>query len=143
MTSLYTNIPQDFAVKAVEKRYNLEPYIRILQDKLIGCVMLLMNSTCFTFDDEIYEQICDTPMDSPISPIIAFFVMKNLEENCLENSEIERIFYLRFVDDILTTVRKENIESIVNKFDLYHPKLRFTFETENQNRINFLELKII
>ncbi|XP_071652947.1 uncharacterized protein, partial [Temnothorax longispinosus] len=41
------------------------------------------NSTSFCFDGQFYEQICGSPMGSPLSPILADMVMDDLETQCL------------------------------------------------------------
>jgi len=51
-------------------------------------------------------------------------------------------FYFKYVDNILTTVPKTAIDSIVDKFNTHHPCLQFTLEIGG-DRINFLDATII
>jgi len=51
-------------------------------------------------------------------------------------------FYFKYVDDILTAVLKTAIDSIVDKFNVHHPRLQFTVEIGG-DRINFLDTTII
>jgi len=57
----------------------------------------VLSSTSFTFNNIIYKQTFDTPMDSSLSPIIADVVMQDLEENILNRIEFGIPFYYRYV----------------------------------------------
>jgi hypothetical protein len=60
----------------------------------------------------------------------------------LEEHQI--IDYYRYVDDILIIYNSEytNILNTLNEFNTVHPKLKFTLETEAQNKINYLAITI-
>ena len=82
-------------------------------------------------------------MGSPISPIVADFVMTDLEDNCLNKLSFKPIFYKRYVDDIITGIPSTDVDTMLHCFNSYHPRLQFTFETELDKTINFLDIKII
>jgi len=69
-------------------------------------------------------------MGFPLSPVIADLTMRDLEENVLNSLNIWPVLYYRYVDDILLSAAKEEIHFILNKFNDYHDKLKFTLETE-------------
>lgn len=55
-----------------------------------------------------------------------------------------KFYFDRYVDDIAITVPKNKILFILDSFNSYHERLKFTFETMNNNSINFLEfIKIL
>lgn len=82
-------------------------------------------------------------MGSPISPAIANLVMEALETSVISCLTYELPFYKRYVDDILTCVHSDNLENIVQAFNSYHPKLKFTSELESEGRISFLGMSVI
>jgi len=65
-------------------------------------------------------------------------VIQDLEREVLGKLDFRLSFYFRYVDDILTTVSKTAIDSIVEKFNAHHPRLQLTVEIEG-DRINFLD----
>ena len=75
-------------------------------------------------------------MGSPISPILADIVMMDLEDNCLNKLCFKPIFYKRYYFII-------NVDVMLDCFDSYRPRLQFTFGTELDKTINFLDTKII
>jgi len=54
---------------------------------------MLVNSTFFTFNNKIYKQVFSTPMDSPLSPILADIVLQDIEEVALDRLPICLSFY--------------------------------------------------
>jgi len=54
------------------------------------------------------------------------------------------IEYFRYVDDILLIYDSNHtdIQEILTDFNTIHPNLKFTAETESDNRINYLDITI-
>ena len=102
-----------------------------------------MDSTYFKFDNKYYKQIFRTPMESPISPIIADLVMQDLEVEIIKKLDFTVPVYYRYLDDTILFIPKDKINSIVDEFNNYHERLKFTFEIENNNSIPFLNILII
>lgn len=82
-------------------------------------------------------------MGSPLSATIANLVMENLETNCISKLSFSLPFYKRYVDDIITAIKIGDSNELLNCFNNYHNKLKFTIEFENNNELNFLDIKII
>ena len=49
----------------------------------------------------------------------------------------------RYVDDSLMIVDKDKIDIVLEIFNSYHDILNFTHELQNNNFMNFLDIKII
>lgn len=74
--SLFTNIPVEIANSSLVKRWKfIKNNMSIPQNEFLITVNLILNSTFFSFNNIIYKQIFGTPMDSPVSPIIADIVI--------------------------------------------------------------------
>lgn len=139
VTSLYTNIPLTLVTKSLEKRNDLfNTKLNITEIK--RAVNLIMNTTYFTFNEQIYKQISGLPMGSPLAPILSHLVMVDLEEECLSKLKFNVPLYKRYVDDIIIALPINEINSTLHIFNSYHPNLKFTIEHEINNSIAFLDL---
>jgi len=82
-------------------------------------------------------------MGSPLSPIIADLVMRDLEEWVLNSVKHQPSFYYRYVDDIILATTREASTSYLDAFNNYHVRLNFTIEYENNRQLNFLDLLLM
>jgi len=112
------------AIESVSKRWQLlDKQCNIPKNEFVGAVRFVLDSTFFKFDQKIYKQNFDTPMGSPLSPIIEDLVIQDLEREVLGKLDFRLPFYFRYVNDILTAVSKTAIDSIVDQFNVHHPRL--------------------
>jgi len=82
-------------------------------------------------------------MGSPLSPILADIVMDDLETNCLRNLNFTIHTYYRYVDDIFLIIPMTKIIGLLTTFNSYHPRLKFTYEVENNNSLSFLDVLLV
>ena len=86
-------------------------------------------------------------MGSAISGLYADMVMTDLETRCLHLLKfihnITPLFYYRYIDDTILCVDKNHVNTILEIFNSYHGKLKFTHEIETDNAIPFLDILII
>lgn len=143
VVSLFTNIPIELAIDCVSNRWNyITNETDLPKSEFVTAVKLVMRSTYFIFNGKIYLQLHGTPMNSPLSPIIADIVMQDIESRALNTINCRLPFYFRFVDDMFTAVLAERIDGILNTFNSINSRLQFTIELENNNTISFLEVAI-
>lgn len=143
VTSLFSNIPLDLAIGGISDRWIfIEQNTNIPKNEFITAIKFVLTSTFFTFNNLIYRQTFGTPMGSPLSPIIADVVMQDLEEKVLSSLIAKPLFYYRYVDDILLAAHVEQINSILNSFNDYHERLKFTIEYESDRCLSFLDLSL-
>jgi len=144
VVSLFTNVPLDLAIESVKKRWEyIERSTKIVKEDFLEAIEFVLSSTFFTFNDKLYKQTYGVPMGSPLSPIIANLVMQDLEENILNNLNLQPVLYYRYVDDIIISAHKTEIENILSRFNGYHQRLKFTCEIEVNRCLNFLDIKLI
>ena len=62
---------------------------------------------------------------------------------CFSSSEFKPVIYRRYVDDTFLLFRsKHHIEKFRNYLNRQHRNIKFTSETENENSVSFLDIKI-
>jgi len=143
VVSLYTNIPIELAMQSISEKWSLiKNHTTIPKNEFIEATKLCLSSTFFQFNNNFFSQIYGVAMGSPISATIANLVMEYLQNNVIKSLNFKPYFFKRFVDDCILCIPKDKLQYTLNKFNLYHPKLQFTHETEENNTINFLDICI-
>jgi len=81
-------------------------------------------------------------MGSSLSPVISDIVMQDLETKALKlKGSISLSFYVRCVDDIALICDTSDTDTLMNIFNLYYPKLKFTIEM-SENKLTFFFLML-
>ena len=104
-----------------------------------------MSESLILFDQEFYKQHDGVAMGSPLVPFFANVFLCYHETIWLENcpSEFKPDIYGMYVDDTFLLFRlKHHIEKFRNYLNRQHKNIKFTSETENENSISFLDIKI-
>ena len=142
--SLFTNIPTDLILRAIDNRWKyLKNKINLSKIEFLEGIKLLLDSTFLQFNNKYYKQIMGAPMGFCTSPWFADIALEILETNCLKNHSKDILLYKRYVDDCLLIVKNEKIEEILSSFNNYNNNLQFTIERESNNSINFLDMTLI
>jgi len=81
-------------------------------------------------------------MGSPLSSIVADLVLQNLKAYTLDKLSFIPLFYIRYVDDIALAAPCTLFDEMLDTFDFFHSRLKFTMEV-GDSQLNFLELTII
>ena len=84
-------------------------------------------------------------MGSPLGPTLASVFLWYHEKNWLQNcpSEFKHVTYRKYVHDtFLPFSSKHHIEKYWSHLSGQHKNIKFTSETENENSILFLDIKI-
>ena len=68
--------------------------------------------------------------------------MQDLEMKVLQRLSITPFFYVRYVDDIALAYNASHIDTLVNTFNSFHSRLKFTTEIGG-NRLDFLNVSLI
>lgn len=144
VVSLFTNVSTDLAVDSIEKRWELiSTSTSISLEEFIKAVRMILNFTFFSFNNVFYEQIFDTPMGAPLSPIIADLVMQDLEESALKLLPWKLPAYYRYVNDIFLIAPTASLNMISTNFNSLHTQLQFTMEIERNCKFSFLDVMVI
>ena len=146
ITSLYTNVPTDVALKVV--REMLEEYTEVSEKLTLGIdltcdlIELCLKDTYFSFMNKIYHQKYGLAMGSPISSLLANITIFELEKTILPNLEQEICIWVRYIDDVFALVKHGSINKILNAINDFNTRIKFTHEIEDDSGLPFLDLKL-
>jgi hypothetical protein len=98
------------------------------------------------FNNHFHKQHDGLTVGAPTSAILVEIFMQFLEHTVIYKIIKKRqiMDYSGYVDDILIIYNSEhtNIYNTLQDINTVHPKLKFTLETETQNKINYLNITI-
>lgn len=97
----------------------------------------------FSFNNKINKQTFGTPVGSPLFPVISDLVLQDLKTIALKRLALFLPFYYRYVDDIVLAAPRAELQKILDIFNSYHSRLKFTLEINDDNKICFLDTIII
>ena len=166
VTSLYTSIPHDLGLKAIEYWLNKRRDLvnpRFSNNFILESLKFILENNNFLFDNTMYSQCIGAAMGQICAPPYACLTIGYLEEEKLFKTELQRHFnaeeikkieddFKRYMDDGSTllpnSVDKDIFLSCLNNL---HPSIVFTLEPasiikENGKIIqilNFLDLTIM
>jgi len=125
--SLFTNVPLSLVTDILKEKWLYISNHTILPKKeFIYATNFVLNSTFFHFNDKYYRQTYDASMSSPLSPIIADLVLQLLEMQILNKLNFKPTFYFRYVDDIVLAAPLFSLNDLLEKFNLFHPRLKLS-----------------
>ncbi|XP_044759503.1 uncharacterized protein LOC123317202 [Coccinella septempunctata] len=144
VVSLFSNIPVQLAVSAIEKRWDeIKLHTSIPKDRFIAIVRFLFSSCYFVFGGDFYMQILGSPMGSDLSQPIAEIIMDFLLDCILAGIPFEIPLIKRFVDDLLCAVPKDQVAYTLERFNEQHQSIQFTLEEETNGGVPFLDTMVM
>ena len=84
-------------------------------------------------------------MGSPLGPTLANLFLVNYENKWLKDCPVQFTpkYYRRYVDDIFLRFKaKDHVQKFFRYMKSRHPKIKFTFEEENDNKVSFFDISI-
>ena len=144
--SLFTNVPIDGAISAVEKVLEKisESELPVNKKDFMVLVEMCVNFGSFSFNECTYRQHEGLPMGSPLSCVAACLFME-----VLESEEYSKIIptgskWYRYVDDCLVVLHKDtDLDILLDRMNNVHDKIQFTIEKESNNSLPFLDTVVI
>ena len=109
---------------------------------VIKLLTLCLEDTTFKFRDKFYRMTDGLAMGSPVSPIVANIFMDDLERNALVTMKDRPRLWLRYVDDVLSIVKRNSLEGMLVHLNAQNDTITFTKEDENEGKLPFLDGEI-
>ncbi|XP_076299355.1 uncharacterized protein LOC143218195 [Lasioglossum baleicum] len=144
VTALFTNVPIGLALEVLDSRWDeLKEHTTIKREEFIQAVKFVLEANVFMFNGIYYKQVFGTAMGSPISPLIANLVMEKLEQDSISKLPFELVFYKRYVDDVITCLKPQQLQTVLDTFNSFHDRIQFTHEIENDSCLSFLGVSVL
>ena len=153
--SLYTSIPHELGLKAIE--HFLDNFPTTLQrpfskEFILKAISIVLKENTFKFDGKNYKQVQGTAMGTKMAPTYATLVMgflekqlyQRIEEKYGEATKTEFIKnFKRFLDDCFIFWQKSRaeVEILFNMLNNINPKIQFTMEFSFE-KLPFLDILI-
>ena len=105
---------------------------------------LSVRDVLFFFNNVLYSQINGVGMGNPLGPTLANAFLCHHEIKWLDNcpSDFKPIFYRRYVDDTFILFRDpSHVAKFLDYLNSQHSCIKFTFDIEDNNQLNFLDVK--
>ena len=131
----------DFKSKIGQVWYEVADHLD--REDVMALLKVVLNNCVFSFQNKFYKQLHGAAMGSPCSPVVANIYMEYFEKRAL-GPELPMSFtintWLRYVDDVLTIVKKGTHDSLLNYLNSVDSNIKFTIEPPNeQGAIPFLD----
>ena len=81
-------------------------------------------------------------MGSPLGPVLANVFMVHLEETIVPKLKTSMPFWIRYVDETFTLVKKGKLDEVIATLNNFHQNIKFTHEFEKDNKIAFLDVLV-
>ena len=146
VSALFTSVPGDevvqMAVERARRDCTWSDRTQLSTEEFGELLKMTVETTYFTYQGKVYEQVYGMAMGSPLSPILANLFMEEFEEKALTTAPHPPKFWARYVDDTGVVTKKLHEEELFNHINRQHPSIKFTIETEVDNSLPMLDLKL-
>ena len=139
VSSLYTNVPVCEAIDICADLLFKKTLISVDKDTFKILAKIASCNVIMSTHDGFYKQIDGLAMGSAPAPFLANGWLSQFDSQIKGNAKI----YFRYMDDIVREIPENLIEQKLEEINNYHPSLKFTLETETENSLPFLDMKII
>ena len=141
MSALYTNVPVKEAIHmAAERLYAGDlPKPPVDKDTFVKLAEMSSLNVIMSTHHGYYKQTDGLAMGSPPAPYLANIWLSNFDPVISERAKL----YQRYMDDILTVIKKSMIDSKLVEINQLHENLKFTIEKESEGRLPFLDLCLL
>ena len=143
--SLFMNVPLEYTIDLILKIIydNGELSTDIARSEMKEMLTLCTKNVHFTFNGDIYLQTDGVAMGSPLGPVLAGIFMVHLERYLVPVLKDQLSFWKRYVDDTITFLKTGSAENVLSILNSFHPKIEFTYETEVNSKLAFLDVLLL
>jgi hypothetical protein len=98
VVSLFTKVPVEDSLSLLSHHF---------MDDILALFKLVLTSTYFCVNGQYFEQTDGVAMGSPLSPVIAYFIMEDFEERALNQATFKPTCWYRYVVDTFVSGHME------------------------------------
>jgi hypothetical protein len=136
---MYTNIPTEVLPSILLNIMVAQSVHTGYISHILSLVQTVLSQHYFQHEEELFQQTDGLAMGAPTSSILSEVFLQNLEHNSICKILVDNkvMAYFRYVDDILIVYDKQqtDITHLLSLFNNLHPKLTFTMEPEDMNKL--------
>ena len=140
--ALFPNVLTDIALLNISNWINDQDISDKEATKFVELTKLCLKQTFLQWRRKIFKQTSGLSMGHSLSPLAANVFMSNLEVTASKEEWLPRK-WLRYVDDVIAIIKKGTAHNILKKINQLSPTIKFTFESEKDGKIPFLDLRLI
>ena len=142
--SMYEKIPTQLVYKSLLKRWKYIEEItpipwKLFKDMIKFCIE---ETNYVSHNDHIFKQKDGLTIGGCVSGILADFVITDLLDSAIEKAGFEPTLLVKYVDDSLAFIPKEEMENFYNILNDEDKSIQFTYELEENNQIPYLDMKV-
>ena len=136
ISSLYTSLPHDLFMKALEHYLNKRVDQSISTETLLRLCKLVLTTNSMQFNGNFYRQCKGIAIGSRKGSGVACLTMAYIEETMLSQySGPTPLLFKRYIDDILGIFSRsrEDLEKFIQHVSNYHEAIKFTHDVSNES----------
>ena len=143
VTSLYTTIPIDQSLLVMEDLLQHDDKLAdptpLSPNQILDLVNILLQTTYFKFNDQIYQQTDGAAMGGPTSAIVSEIYMQALEMTAITTADHPPKVWERHVDDVFSVIQRIYLQELLHQINSLHSQTQFTKEEEKDSILPFLD----
>ena len=142
---LFPSVPIQTALENIAQWLESKQVEATQIKEYVTLTKLCMDTTYFQFNAKWYKQLHGTSMGNPLSCFVANTFLHYFENHCKNTFNYFPRVWLRYVDDIFAVfdTQKYDINDFINRLNEVHASINFTYETEQNGSLPFLDIKVI
>ena len=147
VTALFTSVPGDEVVTMAIQRAKIDPTwntrTKMTPEEFGDLLTMVIKTTYFKYNGNIYEQTFGMSMGSPLSPVLSNLFMEEFEKKALSTAPHPPKYWGRYVDDTGVVGRGEHQQELFDHINKQHDSIGFTIEREDENNsLPMLDLRM-
>ena len=112
---------------------------RYLQKKIIKLLEFTLTNCISCFNKKFYKQLQGAAMGSPVSPVITNIYMEHFESVAIPSSPALIKWWFRYVDDVYSATRKDQVNKLQEHLSSLDPHIKFTIGLPGTYGLPFLD----
>ena len=143
VVALYPSVPQEEAIIIIQEIMTQDEDFgkktSISAEDIIALFRICVQTTYFVFNKKLYQQIDGLAIGKSSSGFAAELFMERLESKAIATFVVPPEIWKRYVDDTFSKLKKIHVENFLKHLNNQHPRIKFTMELLENDRIAFLE----